>query len=84
MVSLDQKTFSVKAGMKESYLLTFTGPAIGEYEGTLVLKNESSDSFEYTLKGVTETPLASEHLHFKAKARTKHKIQHLLEQEQQD
>ena len=64
------KTFSVKAGMKESYLLTFTGPAIGEYEGTLVLKNESSDSFEYTLKGVTETPLASEHLHFKAKART--------------
>ncbi len=65
------KTFAVKAGMKESYILNFTGPALGEYEGTLVLKNsETNDSFEYTLYGVAETPLASEHLHFKAKART--------------
>ena len=62
----------VPKGDKVAYVVTFCGPAVGNYEGTLILKNsEGQDMFDYKLSGTAEEPLAAEHLHFKCKARSK-------------
>jgi len=65
-------TLAVPKGGKVAYVVTFCAPAVGNYEGTLILKNsEGQDMFDYKLSGTAEEPLAAEHLHFKCKARSK-------------
>jgi hypothetical protein len=65
------KTLAVGKKGRGVYLLNFTAPAVGTFEGTLTLKsnNEGGDTFEYTLVGNSTAPLATEHLVFKCKAR---------------
>ena len=68
------KSLAIPRGDKAAYLLTFTGPYAGDFEGTLSLKNndgEHNDTFEYHLVGVADDPLAEDHLQFKCKARTR-------------
>eukprot|EP00606_Chrysophyceae_sp_TOSAG23-5_P001155 GSChrysophyteH2.ASY1.ANO1.1079.1 assembled CDS len=66
------KSLSVPKGEKVSYIVSFTGPSLGEFNGSLVIKNtDGADMFDYVLVGVAEEPLAADHLHFKCKARAK-------------
>ncbi len=66
------KSLSVPKGEKVSYIVSFTGPSLGEFNGSLVVKNtDGADMFDYVLVGVAEEPLAADHLHFKCKARAK-------------
>ena len=69
------KTLKIPPGEVANYILTFRGLEVDKYEGTLLLKNasteEGDDSFEYTLKGETEEPLAEEHCMFRCAARSK-------------
>ena len=57
---------------KANFTVAFTGSAPGTFEGSVILKNsEGQDVFDYTLVGVSEEPLAQDHLHFKCKARNR-------------
>jgi hypothetical protein len=64
------KSLLVPHGGKANVFIVFVGPYMGSFEGTLILRNSSDgDSFEYSLRGVAEDPLAEGHLVFKCKAK---------------
>lgn len=67
------KSIEVLSGDKATFTVSFTAIQPGEFDGTLVLKNQSNtqDSFEFKLKGIAEEPLAEDNLKFKCKARSK-------------
>lgn len=69
------KVLKIPAGEVGKYCLTFCGADVGSFEGTLHLKNSSSeegdDSFEFTLKGAADEPLAEDHCVFRCPARSK-------------
>ena len=62
------KTLHVGKKSRAVYLLNFTGPSIGTFEGQLSLKG-GEDHQEYSLIGNASKALASEHLVYKCKAR---------------
>jgi hypothetical protein len=65
-----QKSLVVPKRSKAVFTVGFVGAYAGSYEGVLVFrKSDVDDSFEYTLRGVTEEPLAEDSLHFRCKAR---------------
>lgn len=71
------KTLHVGKKSRAVYVLNFTAPAMGMFEGQLSLKGtEGQDHFEYTLIGNAGKALATEHLVYQCKARhnTKFKI----------
>lgn len=66
------KQLVVPKGDTGIYVLSFTAPYAGSFNGTLVLRNtEADDNFEYKLYGSAEDPHAEDHLHFKCNARSK-------------
>ena len=70
-----EKAMKIPHGEVVYYKLTFRSSEVGQFQGTLHLKNASSaegdDSFEFTLKGDAEEPLAEDHCVFKCSARSK-------------
>lgn len=71
------KSLNVGKKSRGSYVLNFTAPAVGKYEGQLSLKGTEGqgDHFEYTLIGNAGAPLATEHLVYQCKARHNTKFQ---------
>jgi hypothetical protein len=64
---------NVPKGTSARYSVQFKALQTGNYEGTLVLKNTkaSEDSFEYSLRGEAEEPLAEDHLKFSCSQRSR-------------
>ena len=67
---------SVPKGATVMYAVQFRGMQTGLSEGMLMLKNAraAEDSFEYSLRGEAEEPLAEEHLRFHCEARSREKF----------
>jgi hypothetical protein len=55
-----------------NYELTFNGPYVAEFQGRLIFNIAGTDEyFEYRLVGITEEPLAEDHLRLRCIARSK-------------
>lgn len=73
----------IEVNSKDSgmFPITFNPPYEGTFEGNLQFKNmDGGDVFDYTLNGLSEEPLAEDHLTFHCNARTKSNFSILLSQ----
>lgn len=75
------KALSVTRGSKEYYKIAFFGNRVGQFEGTLTLREATTnDAFVYKLLGIAEDPLAEDKLYFKVKARKRETCEIIIPQ----